>query len=201
MLLFCEVTFSEPRRAANVDVCTALSVVTGYGGISDREATDLFAYQQRLFKTVGVNLSLRSVGRYNDEPAGMAALDNNKARFDYWMRRLWKIAPAECIAHAITSPLIGENKLWYAGFAHADVRTKAFSLSTAGNYAAGRSAVIKSRDVMAHELGHDLCAQHDNSLPYSLMNADGATFTVQGATHNFSPRSKREIRRCLSWIR
>lgn len=134
----------------------------------------------------------------------VATLDNQSSLLAKIRRHIAdnNLQQKRTIFAVIVPPAVYKEKFYTGGAAYVcpfseDPSYAVLYIAAAAKNSLGEDRILHAKTAFAHELGHILCAQHDNILPPTLMNSN-ALFWVDRKILPLSSRSKRAIKR--GWL-
>lgn len=121
-------------------------------------------------------LPLRS--HINPEKSLVALADREAAfrRLEGWLLRRGYYDKRVVKAVAIP-PAASDGKFWSYGYANRMCAYK--NISPVAVFVAQKRKIGYAKIAMLHEIGHLLCADHDNSLPATIMHANALAYADQ----------------------
>lgn len=122
-----------------------------------------------------------------------------------WSRWLMKSYPQYKIRHALLPAIPTDDGRWYQiGISSASCPFSEWSPKGGGSISCayqfrynGKDALLRSVHVLAHELLHQLGAQHVDALPPTLMHRGTGIWEEDENANRISSRTKSQVNRCL----
>lgn len=177
----------------------------GTGGLSPTLAMEVAAEAVAHINAQSKHANVRIAGYVQIENAELVAtLDNQQPLLLAIRRHLSdnRLRDKRTIFAVILPPMIKDGGVYTGGAAYFCSIARSPSLATfyiaATDFnSLGQERVLHAKTAFAHELGHALCAPHDDTEPPTLMNSN-VLYWVKDAILPLSARSKRSIRR--GWL-
>ncbi len=148
--------------------------------------------KEALVEALGSKVRLLPLRSHINPEKGLVALADRQAAFrrlEGWFLRRGYYDKRVVKAIAIP-PAIEGGKLWSYGYA---TRMCAYKhISPIAAFVAQKRKSSYAKIAMLHEIGHLLCADHDNSLPATIMHANALAYADQALT--FSSLSIAQMR-------
>jgi len=171
--------------------------VAGSFAVQRQDVIAMFAFTQARFAAVGIDIRLRRVASAHAQ-GPVVTLKNWMRQAWYWQMKLWK-QNKNLIYYVVLPPFVDNGSRYIAGLADWFCRIRTPPAIAVGNAQMfnqnGDARFWQSAVVMAHELGHEFGARHEDSV--SIMNP-GASGLPSPETLVFSPVSSHQMNRCVN---
>lgn|GEM_PF-3316172 len=161
----------------------------------------MFAQTKEKFSEIGVSIELNKIIALKDNTGNLRKLNQERIRLRQWEKWVGR-HNIGTVYYVVLPPMIDQGQQWIAGLSNGVCNP--YHGVSIGNAEyknnKGQLRSVQSTEVMAHELGHQLGAQHDDSYPISIMNSDANRYINDKLPYtlpNFSEQSKQSIKRCL----
>jgi len=124
-----------------------------------------------------------------------------------WSRWLMKSYPHYKVRHTIIPAIPSNDGRWYSvGISSASCPFSEWTPKGGGSFSTayqtrpnGKDGLLRSINIMAHELLHQLGAKHVEALPPTLMHSGlGLTWEETENANHIHRKTKREVNRCVS---
>jgi hypothetical protein len=169
--------------------------------LSEKRAQELIAQVINIYQDqLGIDLFLVNFKTIKNPYSKLKLLSQRQHILSAWKRYFNRKSKSE-INLAILPPLQDFNAIWLAGIANQicainRITPVAYSNAEEFNFE-NQPRFLHSIFGATHEIGHLLGAQHDSSLPKSIMHPDPLSTIDETGPLKFSNKSKKEIFNCL----
>lgn len=182
-------------------IIISLYLISGLGAVQRDQATQIFQEAKAVYASeLGINLRLRRLRTRSDLFPKLNGIFDQQQRYNSW--RAWLISKgrlpskAKRLIYVMVPPMISSLGYRFIGGLAVICHKQNLTSIALGNAEAdnsfGAPRLEHSAVIMMHEVGHALCATHDDSLPVSIMHPDPLP-SVDTQTLHFSDKSKTEI--------
>lgn len=189
----------------NKTIFVSLVNAVGPNSLTDVRVLELFAkVKQHYSEDLNINLQLKRFQHQRDHWKQTLNIINRNNIIFKWVRYFARRHQTnkKVLKLVILNPIFDFNSYWLAGMSIATCtykRSNPVSVSNAEEFNSFGLARFNHSIVAAeHELGHSLGANHDPSLPATIMNPDPLPhLDEQGGEMHFSTFSFNQIRACI----
>lgn len=184
-------------------IILSIYLIAGPYGLSKDQAASVYAATRAVYASeLGIDLRLRRLRNKTDLFPGLYTLASQYDHYYAW--KAWLISKgrlpskAKRIFYVMVPPMREGSIRYIGGLSEICHKSHLTSISLGsgeqynqdGAYRMGHTSVI-----MQHEVGHQLCATHDDSLPATIMHSNALPYVpALPQILHFSDKSKAEIR-------
>lgn len=182
--------------------------VPGTGSLTEAELVSVSRAARELLLQAGVSVRLVKIQRLPIDPCATIPknLDNSVNNFycyrnHYWNRNQGRNGKTT-ITHYVQPPMFQNGQSYQGGFAVGTCTNSAYTNFSSGNgtarrFPTGEPRLNTTAGIIAHEIAHNLGAEHDSSN-CNVMHPSAGTCFIAGTGFQFNPLARQQINRCAA---